>query len=990
MSKHTLVLSVSSLQGLHRGGVFARLAPSVAGGWFIPGAVEAMTREARSRIGARRVPNLDELGWLPQEPVSDLELAALGVGEPEGTRYQYSGMFVSREALEVVALARRLGATAVFNEHDGLSFARLVGVATLTLKQAVSLLAPGDENEVAARMAAEEFYLLGQGPERADRYDPTDVETKWQRHWDERGLFKAGARPGAEKLYVLEMLPYPSGEMHMGHVRNYVLGDVIARHARMAGKDVLHPLGWDSFGLPAENAAIKDGRHPAQRTPENIASFKKDCIALGLSYDWSRELATSQPEYYRWNQWFFLKMLERGIVYRRRAKVNWCPKDRTVLANEQVEDGKCWRCGSVVEQREIPEWAFRITKYADELLAELANLQWPERVLSMQKNWLGRSEGAYLDFQLVGRDEKLRVFTTRADTAFGATYVVLAPEHELAEEIATPAQEEAVQGFQAKTARLERAARLTGTMEKEGVFTGAFATNPMTGQPVPVWLANFVVADYGTGAVMSVPAHDQRDFEFAKKYDLPIRQVVNPQSGTPLSANAHEWKEAYSDDGVLVNSGAFTGLTSAEARARLATDVAARGLGEATVTWHLRDWGISRQRYWGTPIPIVYCENCDPQRAGIPVPYDQLPVELPDIDVKEVLTGEGEPPLAKVKRWYHTTCPRCGGPATREPETMDTFVDSSWYFARYLSPHDAERPFERAEADRWLPVDVYVGGPEHAVMHLLYFRFWTKVMSELGLTSVREPVRRLITQGIVKGRDGEKMSKSKGNVVSPRELIGRYGADVARLFILFAGPPEKDMDWSDEQVEGQSRFLQRVWRLVRAHVDGPEFGDAADAPAADFRRAAHKTLKKVTGDLPNLGFNTAIAAVMELVNALYKLKPADAAAKAGRQEALELLAVMLAPFAPHFAEETWRTLGRTEDLAVYPWPAADAALLTAETLTYAVQVNGKLRAQAEVPAGADEAQVRAAAEVLVAAHLAGKTVKKVVFVPKRLISFVVA
>ncbi len=816
-----------------------------------------------------------------------------------------------------------------------------------------------------------------------ERYEASAVEPKWQTHWKSCGLFHAGARADAKKLYVLEMLPYPSGEMHMGHVRCYTLGDVLARYGRMRGFDVLHPMGWDSFGLPAENAAIKDGRHPSERTPANIESFKKDCVALGFSYDWTREIATYKPEYYRWNQWFFVKMLEKDLVYRRRAKVNWCPSCNTVLANEQVEDGACWRCGSRVEEREIPEWAFRITKYSDALLGGLSDLQWPERVVSMQKNWLGRSEGAFLDFAVVGSAEKIRVFTTRADTLFGATYVVLAPDHPLALKLATSAQHAAVRAFQTKVAASNREDRLAGRLEKEGVFTGAQAVNPLAGESVPVWLANFVLSGYGTGAVMSVPAHDQRDFEFAKKYDLTISQVVDSGAGA--------WKgdAAFTDDGVLVNSGAFTGKSSAEARVAITAEAARRGLGETAVTWHLRDWGFSRQRYWGTPIPIVYCERCDPERRGIPVPEDKLPVELPHIDVREVLTGKGEPPLAKVKAWMATTCPKCGGPATREPETMDTFIDSSWYFARYLSPHEATRPFARADADRYLPIDVYIGGPEHAVLHLLYFRFWTKVMADLGLCSEREPARRLVTQGIVKGRDGEKMSKSKGNVVSPREIIARHGADVARLFILFAGPPEKDMDWSDEQIEGQARFLQRVWRLVRAQVEGGAPPDAIPAKADEFRREAHRALKRVSSGLESLGFNTAIAAVMELVNALYKMSPADDAARVARQEALELLAVMLSPFAPHFCAEAWQQLGRTEELATFAWPAVDPALVADETITYAVQVNGKVRGQANVPAGAAEAEVRAAAEQAVAAHLTGKPVKKFIFVPKRLVSFVV-
>jgi leucyl-tRNA synthetase len=820
-----------------------------------------------------------------------------------------------------------------------------------------------------------------------DRYDPKSIEPRWQEHWAKKDLFRAGARPGAPKKYVLAMLPYPSGEMHMGHARVYCITDVLARYARKRGFDVLHPFGWDSFGLPAENAAIKEGVHPAERTPRNIASFKNDVISLGISIDWSTEISTSDPEYYRWNQWFFLRMLERGLVYRRRAKVNFCPSCNTVLANEQVEEGRCWRCGSVVVEREIPEWAFRITSYADKLLEGLNRIDWPERVVAMQRNWIGRSDGLEIDFGVKGaRRKAFRVFTTRADTIHGATYIAAAPDHPLVTDLAPEAKKAELQAFAEK---VRRASKEVGegaqAAEKEGLDTGIRAKNPFTGKEIPVWVANFVLSGYGTGAVMAVPAHDQRDYEFAQKYGLPIVPVVRPADDSEPPKD-----KAYTDYGVLFDSGEFSGMPSEQARLAIAAEAQRRGIGKPAVNYHLRDWGVSRQRYWGTPIPIVYCPKDDPEGKGIPVPDSQLPVELPDIDVKEVLTGMGEPPLAKVASWVNTECPICGGPARREAETMDTFVDSSWYWARYLDPHNSREPFSRAKADRWLPVDVYVGGPEHAVLHLLYFRFWTKVMQELGLVGIDEPAQKLVTQGIVKGRDGEKMSKSKGNVVSPREIIEEFGADTARLFILFAAPAEKDMDWSDEQVQGQHRFLGRVWRLVQASlpkIAGVKAGGAPD----ELRRRTHKTILKVTQQLERLQFNTAISSLMELSNAAMDWTGEPASLR----ESLEVIVQLLSPLAPHVAEELWHELGHEEDeveLGVSPWPVADPALVIDDAYQMAVQVNGKLRGEVQVAASADDAEIRdmAARDPKVAGWLQGKTVKKVVVVPKRLVNFVVA
>jgi leucyl-tRNA synthetase len=828
-----------------------------------------------------------------------------------------------------------------------------------------------------------------------ERYEPQAIEQKWQTRWEEAGVFRAGKRPGAPKKYILEMLPYPSGKMHMGHVRNYLIGDVYVRFFQMKGYDVLHPMGWDAFGLPAENAAIKDGVHPAVRTRENIDSFKKEIRSLGYSYDWTREVNTSEPEYYRWNQWFFIQMLERGLVYRRFSKVNWCTGCLTVIANEQVKEGTCERCESPVVDKELPEWSFRITKYSQELLDGLDQLkEWPERITSMQRNWIGRSEGVEADFDVQGGNARIRVFTTRIDTIHGCTYVVLAPDHKLVSQITTPAQRAEVDAFVKKMAAVSKTDRTAEGATKEGVFTGAHAINPFTGQPVPIWIANFVLSDYGTGAVMSVPAHDERDFEFARKFGLPVKVVVQPASGDKLPSG-DKLEAAYTEDGVLVDSGESTGLSSAEARKKMGAKLKADGRGEPKVTYRQKDWGFSRQRYWGTPIPIVYCEKCDPERKGQPVPLDQLPVRLPEIDTQAVLTGKGEPPLAKVPSWVNTTCPKCSGPARREAETMDTFVDSCWYFARYLSPKFDAAPFDAKEAQRFLPVDVYVGGPEHAVMHLLYFRFWTRVMKLLGLSPVDEPVTRLVTQGIVNGPDGRKMSKRWGNVVAPASIVSKYGADTARTYVLFAGPPERDFDWSDDQVEGAFRFLKRVWTLAAQHqgvVAGATHAGTFEGKALELRRAAHKCLKRVGEAIERLSFNTAIAGTMEYVNALYSLgTPETPAEKAAMAEAIRTLTVVLTPFAPHMADEIAEAYGSKEFTVTQGWPEFDPALVVDDVIPYAVQVNGKLRAEIRVPADAAEAEVRAAAEAdeRVQAAMAGKTLRKFVFVPKRLVNFVV-
>jgi leucyl-tRNA synthetase len=829
-----------------------------------------------------------------------------------------------------------------------------------------------------------------------ERYEPKTFEAKWQKRWAQGDVFVAGRRPKAPEKYVLEMLPYPSGKMHMGHVRNYLIGDVYARYYWMRGFDVIHPMGWDAFGLPAENAAIKDGVHPAIRTRENIASFKSTFQSLGFSYDWTREIATCDPEYYRWNQWFFIKLFARGMVYRRFSKVNWCTSCLTVIANEQVKEGTCERCGSPVIEKEMPEWAFRITRYSDQLLKGLDELkQWPERITTMQRNWIGRSEGTEAEFAVKGTNDSVRIFTTRIDTVFGCNAIVLAPDHRLVAKITAPSRRAEVEAFAARLASLHGVDRIVNAVQKEGVFTGAQAINPLSREEVPIWIGNFVLAEYGTGAVMSVPAHDERDFAFAQKYRLPVKVVIQPKDGPRLPLG-DQLNAAFTEDGMLVDSGEFSGLESAEARRRMTAVLEREGRGKGAVTYRQKDWGFSRQRYWGTPIPIIYCERCDPDRNGIPLSEDQLPLLLPDIDVHAVLTGKGEPPLAKVPSFVNTTCPRCGGPARREVETMDTFVDSCWYYARYLSPHCDSAPFDAAEARRWLPVDTYIGGPEHAVMHLLYFRFWSRLMKEMGLTPVDEPVERLVTQGIVNGPDGRKMSKRWGNVVAPAPLVERYGADTARTYVLFAGPPERDIDWSDEQVEGANRFLKRVWALAAQHqpkVAGAKHDGRDEPNSQHIRRAAHKCLKRVGESIERLSFNTAIAGIMEFVNALYLVErietPAERAAMA---EAMHILSVVLNPFAPHLCEEISEAYGHATLVADQAWPDYDPALVIDDVLPYAVQVNGKLRTEIRVAADSGEAEVRAAAEAneKVRSSLAGKSVRKVVFVPKRLINFVLS
>lgn len=813
-------------------------------------------------------------------------------------------------------------------------------------------------------------------------YDFKAIEAKWQKRWEEQKLYKAVEDSKRPKYYCLEMFPYPSGKLHMGHVRNYSIGDVVARFKRMRGYNVLHPMGWDAFGLPAENAAIKHGIHPAKWTWDNIDNMRKQLKQLGLSYDWEREVATCHPGYYKWTQWFFLKLYERGLAYRKKSYVNWCPSCATVLANEQVVDGRCERCGSEVGKKNLEQWFFRITEYADELLEDLKKLPgWPEKVKIMQENWIGRSEGAEVYFTAEKTGEKIPVFTTRPDTIFGVTYMVMAPEHPMVDELVkgTP-YEESVREFQKKMEKLSEVVRTSTETEKEGMFIGAYAINPLSGERVPIWIANYVLLDYGTGVVMGVPAHDQRDFEFAKKYGLPIKVVINPPG---MELSAEEMQEAYADDGVLVNSGTFSGMNNREAIKAITEFMEEKGLGKKAVNYKLRDWLISRQRYWGAPIPIVYCEKC----GIVPVPEDELPVLLPD-DVE--FNPKGTSPLLECEEFLNTTCPRCKGPAKRETDTMDTFMCSSWYYYRYTDPRNDEKPFDQEKLDYWMPVDQYIGGVEHAILHLMYSRFFNKVMRDAGLVHVDEPFTNLLTQGMVL-KDGAKMSKSLGNIVSPEDIIEKYGADTARLFILFAAPPEKDLEWSDQGVEGCFRFLQRVWRLVEElmpMLNAPSGDEKADR---EVRRLVHKTIKKVTDDIEGrFNFNTAISAIMEMVNVLNSSKGKPVSGKVIR-EAVETLLLLLAPFAPHITEELWERLGHETSIHLMSWPVADEAAMAEEEVEVVVQVNGKVRTKILMPAEITEEVMKEAAlkHEKISSLLEGKTVVKVITVPRKLVNIVV-
>jgi leucyl-tRNA synthetase len=827
-----------------------------------------------------------------------------------------------------------------------------------------------------------------------EKYNPHTVEAKWQASWEKNKAFRAVEDPVRKKYYLLEMFPYPSGRIHMGHVRNYTIGDVVARYKRMRGFNVLHPMGWDAFGMPAENAAIANKVHPARWTYDNIDYMRTQLKRLGFSYDWDRELATCDPTYYKWEQLFFLKMWEKGLVYRRRSLVNWCAQCQTVLANEQVVgDGQCWRCDQPVEGKDLEQWFFRITQYAEELLAGCEKLPgWPEKVLTMQRNWIGKSFGTEIDFPLEDGSENLTVFTTRPDTLFGATFMSLAVEHPLALKLClNTSQEEPVRAFVKKVQGLDRRPDSDVDLEKEGVFTGAYCINPLTEEKMPIFVANFVLMGYGTGAVMAVPTHDQRDFEFARKYDLPLRVVIQPDDEEPLSPVT--MKEAYEGPGKLVNSGLFNGQDNEEAKKAITRYLQEKGQGREKVQYRLRDWGVSRQRYWGTPIPMIYCDRC----GIVPVKEEDLPVLLP---LEAEITPAGGSPLPLLKEFIETRCPKCDGPGRRETDTMDTFVESSWYFDRYACPDYTKGPLDPKRVNYWMPVDQYIGGIEHAVLHLLYSRFFTKVLRDLGWLKVDEPFINLLTQGMVI-KDGSKMSKSKGNVVDPDALIQKYGADTVRLFCLFASPPDRDLEWSDQGVEGSFRFLQRFWNLVLDCPDKIQGSSLSQkniplsGPGRSLFIKLNQTIKKVTEDIENrFHFNTAISAVMELVNALYLFQ-----AEAGEDpdkitllaSAVEIGLILLSPIVPHLCEELWQTLGKKRSIHDQPWPEWDPDALQEEEQVVVIQVNGKVRSRIMVGPSVSEEEIKKLAweQPRIQEWLQGKEWVKTIVIQRKLVNIVV-
>jgi leucyl-tRNA synthetase len=856
------------------------------------------------------------------------------------------------------------------------------------------------------------------------KFKPQDIEKKWQTAWEEKRLFNVTEDPGKKKYYLLEMFPYPSGKIHIGHVRNYTIGDVVARYKRMNGFNVLHPMGWDSFGMPAENAAIDHGIHPATWTNDNIAAMKKQLKEMGFSYDWDREVSTCEPEYYRWEQLLFLWMYEKGLAYKKGSMVNWCPKCQTVLANEQVESGLCWRCSAEVGEKYLDQWFFRITAYIEELLEDCEKLSgWPEKVLTMQKNWIGKSYGCEIFFPMAEGDGTITVFTTRQDTIFGATFMLLAAELPLVMELAKGKPiENDVRAFVEKIKKQDKMMRTSEYYEKEGIFLDTYCINPVTKKKMPIYATNFVIADYGTGCVMAVPSHDQRDFEFAKRYNLPVIVVIQPPN---KSLNVHTMTEAYVDEGIMVNSGQFNGMENTKALDAIAEYLGSTGRGNKTIQYRLRDWGISRQRYWGAPIPIIYCDAC----GTVPVPESDLPVILPR-DVE--LTGEGGSPLAKYEPFVKTSCPRCGGPGRRETDTMDTFVESSWYFDRFCSAHHTEKPgLDRSKIDYWMPVDQYIGGIEHAILHLLYSRFYTKMLRDFGVVGIDEPFTNLLTQGMVcketmrcgehgylfpdEAQDGkcthcqnevtigktEKMSKSLKNVVDPDYLIKKYGADTVRLFCLFAAPPEKDLEWSDQGVDGSFRFLSRTWRIVLDYAEDisnvPSFNgtDELDDALKNLRRKTHQSIRKVTRDIEErFHFNTAISAVMELVNALYLIeKPEKGNTKAIAvvKETIESIILLLAPIVPHTMEELWRLTGHNSNLADAPWPAYDHGVAAEEEITIVIQVNGKVRSRMIVPTDEDDEKIKSLAlsDEKIVRFISGKEVVKEIYIPKKLVNIVV-
>ncbi len=821
-----------------------------------------------------------------------------------------------------------------------------------------------------------------------ERYSPLDIESKWQEKWLADNAFKTEMDKDRPEYYVLEMFPYPSGNLHMGHVRNYSIGDVIARYKTMQGFNVLHPMGWDAFGMPAENAAIKHKLQPADWTWSNIDNMRKQQRALGLSYDWDREVATCHPEYYRWTQWLFLQFHKMGLAYKKKASVNWCNECNTVLANEQVIDGCCWRCDSVVVKKDLEQWFFKITDYADTLLKDLDLLGgWPERVKTMQENWIGRSEGAEFSFDVPEFGEKIPVYTTRPDTIFGVSYMVLAPEHPLVDKLIAGRENEAeIRAFVERVRNQSEISRTATDVEKEGIATGAYARNPINGEDVPILIANYVLYEYGTGAVMGVPTHDERDWAFATKYNLPKKVVID--SGDERSV-LETMDNAYVGKGKLINSGEFDGMDNEEAMSAIIDWLEAHGVGKRRVNYRLRDWLVSRQRYWGAPIPMIYCPHC----GTVPVPESELPVMLPD---NVNFEGGTVSPLSGSEEFVNCKCPKCGADARRETDTMDTFICSSWYYLRYTDPRNTEMAFDKEKANYWMPVDQYIGGIEHAILHLLYSRFFTKVLRDAGLVDIDEPFERLLTQGMVI-KDGAKMSKSKGNVVAPGEIISKYGADTARLFILFAAPPERDLEWSDQGVEGAFRFLSRVWRLVAQYegiIKGAAAYDAASLTKEEkeLRRILHHTIKKVTEDIDKrYNFNTAISAIMELVNAVYGIKDANAVSGGLMKEVVSALLRLLAPFAPHMTEELWAQLGEEGSIHKCTWPTYDESALVQDEVEIVLQINGKVRDKVLLPATAtkDEMETLALANPRVQGFIGDKQVVKVICVPKKLVNIVV-
>ncbi|MFA5144743.1 MAG: leucine--tRNA ligase [Candidatus Omnitrophota bacterium] len=797
-------------------------------------------------------------------------------------------------------------------------------------------------------------------------YTFKEIEEKWQKEWERQKIFSVNSSSGRKKYYLLEMFPYPSGKIHMGHVRNYTIADVAARYKIMQGFNVLHPMGFDAFGQPAENAAIKNKTRPDAWTRKCIEWMKVELKKMGFSYDWDREISTCDSSYYKWNQWIFLKMFEKGLAYKRASAVNWCPSCATTLANEEVIEGGCWRCHTKVEQKDLEQWYLKITDYKEKLLEDLAQLKdWPDRVFSMQSNWIGRSQGVEIYFKLKEADKTIPVFTTRVDTIFGATYIVLAPEHPLVKKIVKgKPQEKSVLDFIDKVSQESKVVRQASDVKKEGVFTGAYAVNPVNNEEVPVWIADYVLMEYGTGAIMAVPTHDQRDFLFAKEHNLLMRIVIKDPEFK--AQNPNETSQAYEGDGTQVNSGQFNGLPNQEAKIKIAEWMEKEGIGKIQTHWRLRDWLISRQRYWGTPIPMIYCKKC----GTVPVPYDALPVKLP---ADAPFTGEGGSPLGKVKEFVECSCPKCHGSARRETDTMATFFDSSWYFLRFCSPNFDQGPFDRQEVKYWMPVDQYIGGIEHAVLHLLYSRFFTKFFQDLGYVDFNEPFTRLLTQGMVL-KDGEVMSKSRGNIVDPDSIIQRYGADTLRLFILFAAPPETELEWDDRGIEGAHKFLNRVWR-IRENLK-----EKADQ---DLIKVMHRLIKRITEDVESFKFNTAIAAMMEFVNAIYQ--------SAADREVFSNLLIMLGPIAPHFCEELWQSLGNKESILKASWPKYDPALLVEENVTIVVQVNGKVRSKIDVPAGISESEIKklVLADEKLKPWLQNKPIKNCIVVPNKLVNLVI-